>query len=89
MALTNEQRVELDKFGSANVRMKLAPVGPGRGAIVHGFENGLLTRGDVEDWLAQKNLEETTERQRTLRWAIIAGVAAIAGVLVGIAALVR
>jgi hypothetical protein len=40
--LTIEQRAELESLGAANVRMKLIPAGPGRGATVYGFKCGTL-----------------------------------------------
>jgi hypothetical protein len=38
----------------------------------------------VEDWLAEKQAEVAKNQRQTLQWAIIAGLAAIAGVVVGI-----
>lgn len=52
-----------------------------------GFQGDRLTRGDIEDWLADKHVQEASERRRTLRWAIIAAVVGIASALVGIAAI--
>jgi len=50
---------------------------------------GLLQRSDVEGWLAQnhieevaKNIEEATMQRSTLTWAKIAGIGAIAGVII-------
>jgi hypothetical protein len=43
---------------------------------------GLLTRSDVEDWLAEKHIEEAAMQRSTLTWAKIAGIAAIVGVIV-------
>lgn len=90
MALTEKQRAELEALGPETVRIKLLQSGADPGASVHGFVTGpyrALTRSDVEAWLPEKSAQEATERRRTLRWAIIAGVAAIAGVLVSIAAI--
>ena len=57
--------------------------GPGRGAAVSGFKSAPLgiNRGDIEDWLAEKHVEEATQRKSTLQWAKIAGWAGIAGAL--------
>jgi hypothetical protein len=99
MALTDEQRAELEALGPETVRAKLIQGGPGHGASVAGFKSGhpgglggLLTRGDVEDWLAEKHGEEARERKQTLRWATIAAWAGIAGVIatviIGIASII-
>ena len=85
--LTAEQRDELEAHGPSTVRTKLLQSGPGRGASVSGFKCGDLTRGDVEDWLSEKHLEETNLQNDTLRWARIAGWAGIASVLVGLFAI--
>ncbi len=84
--LTPEQRAELEAYGPEVVQAKLMHAGPGRGAAVLGFDTAKLglNRGDVEDWLAEKHVVESRERKSTLRWAKIAGWAAIAGVLIGI-----
>jgi hypothetical protein len=41
-------------------------------------------RGDVDDWLTQQNAKEAADQKNTLRWAMIAGWAAVASVIVGI-----
>jgi len=86
MALSREQRAELNALGPDNVRQKLFESGAGRGALVRGFRCGDIGRGDIEDWLAEKYVEETAMQRGTLRWAQIAGCAGIAGVVVGVAA---
>jgi hypothetical protein len=86
MALTPEQRAELEAHGPDTVRIKLLQGSADRGAAIPGFTTGpyrALTRSDVEDWLAEKQVEAARVQQRTLRWAIIAGCAGIAGVVVG------
>jgi hypothetical protein len=40
------------------------------------------TRGDVEDWLREKERETERVMRATLKWAKIAGVAAIISVIV-------
>jgi hypothetical protein len=65
--LTKEQRAELETYGPEVVRARLIHSGPGRGASVAGFEtsNLGLNRGDVEDWLAEKQVVEARlERER-------------------------
>jgi hypothetical protein len=84
--LTAEQRAELDALSPETVRLKLLQGGADPGAAVHGFVTGTyraFTRSDVESWLAEKNAQEATERQQTLRWAITAGDASIASVVIG------
>src|SRR6266404_3414497 len=54
MALSREQRAELESRGADNVRQKLFESGSGRGAVVRGFKCGEIERGEVEDWLAEK-----------------------------------
>jgi hypothetical protein len=46
-----------------------------------------INRGDLEDWLIEKHREETKLQVGTLRWAKIAGWAAIIGVIVGVIAI--
>jgi hypothetical protein len=77
MALLEEQRRELDRLTIENVRLKLAYSPVERGAVVPGLGDGMLLRGDVEDWLAEMARLEAKERALTLRWARIAGWAGI------------
>jgi hypothetical protein len=79
--LTPDQRKELENLGAATIRFKLLQSGGGRGAAVTGFTCGEISRGDVEDWLVEKNREETALQDKTLFWARIAGVAGVAGVI--------
>jgi hypothetical protein len=87
--MTDAQRAELEALGPEMVQAKLSQAGSGRGAAVAGFKTGAgatgyLSRGDIEDWLADKYAQE---RKQTLRWAKIAGWAAIISVIVGTAAI--
>jgi|SRR6266404_2926276 hypothetical protein len=84
MALSREQRAELESRGADNVRQKLFESGSGRGAVVRGFKCGEIERGEVEDWLAEKYREEAAVQRSTLRWAQIAGWAGLAGVVASI-----
>jgi hypothetical protein len=79
--LSNEQRAELEALGAATVRLKLTQYGAGRGASISGFKCGDITRGNIEDWLVEKNAEEMTLQRGTLRWAKIAGWAGIISVI--------
>jgi hypothetical protein len=88
MPLTPEQRAELEEHGPQNIRFKLPQHGGGRGAAIPGFKCGDITRGDIDDWLAEKSRIETAQQAATLKWAKIAGWAGIASVIltaVGIA----
>jgi hypothetical protein len=79
--LTTEQRAELEHHGAASIRFKLTQYGAGRPAAISGFKCGDITRGDIEDWLAEKNAEETAQQSAILRWARIAGWAGIVSVI--------
>src|SRR5262245_66352646 len=48
-----------------------------RGAVVSGLGDGMIVRGDVEDWLAEMARLEAKERAATLRWARIASWAGV------------
>lgn len=92
MGLTNEQRAELEALGAETVRAKLIQPGAGRGAALSGFKTGILggqlTRGDVEDWLAEQHIAEALIQSGTLRWAKVAGWAGIASALIGVASII-
>jgi hypothetical protein len=80
--LTEEQHTELEALAPATVRLKLVQGGAGRGATISGFKCGDITRGDIDDWLIEKNVEEVALQQGTLRWAKIAGWSGIVSVVV-------
>jgi len=83
--LTDAQRKELERNGTSNVRFKLSSYGGGRASALTGAYPGeVMTRGDVEDWLAERAIEETEMARSTLRWAKIAGWAGIAGAVLGL-----
>ena len=77
MALSEEQRRELDRLTIENVRLRLANSAAEREAVVPGLGDGMILRGDVEDWLAEMARLDAKERAATLRWARIAGWAGI------------
>ena len=86
MALTPEQRAELEANGPDLVRTKLLQGGADKGASIPGFNSGpfrALTRSDIEDWLVEKHAQDLRTQDSILRWAKIAGVAAIVGIIVG------
>jgi hypothetical protein len=82
MALTLEQRAELETLGSGTVRTKLIQPGHGAGAALQGFKTAPLglTRSDVEDWLAEQHTKEEQRERSILFWARLAGIVAIIGV---------
>jgi CHASE3 domain sensor protein len=88
MGLTTEQKAELERLGAATVRMKLVQPGAGAGAALAGFKSGFITRSDVEEWLSEQNAKEDRRQNATLRWARIAGWAAIAAVALAIVGMV-
>ena len=88
MALTDKQKAELERNGVANVRLKLASYGGGRASALSGAYPGEeMTRGDVEDWLAEQAQAEAAMAQGTLRWAKIAGIMSIISVGLAVVAI--
>ena len=83
MTLNNEQRAELEDLAPDTVRLMLLQGGAGRGASISGFKCGDITRGDINDWLIDKNIEEVALQRAILRWAKIAGCTGILGVIIG------
>jgi hypothetical protein len=88
MVLAVETRRELDRLGTDNVTLKLQYAGPGRGSVVPGLLDGMISRGDVEDWLAERSREATKLQSDTLWWAKaaawIAGISILVSVLVSL-----
>lgn len=81
MPLSVEERKKLDELGVYNVQLKLQYAGPGEGSVVPGLLNGMVLRGDVERWLAEKNAQADKLQSQTLAWtkrATWAGLGAIA-----------
>jgi hypothetical protein len=52
-----------------------------------GFRADRLTRGDIEAWFAGKHVHEAVSGSRSLRLAMIAGWAGVAGAVVGVASI--
>lgn len=75
--LTDEQRKELEALGARYVGTKISTSGAGRGASIGGFKCGEMTRGEIEDWLVEKNSEESKLNRTVLFWERVAGVGAI------------
>jgi hypothetical protein len=87
MALDPLIRAELERLGPANVKELLRTgAGSGRNAPVAVQLAGVPDpiRGDVEDWLREKEREGEAVTRDTLKWAKTAGIAAIIGVVAGI-----
>jgi hypothetical protein len=82
MTLSSKQRAELEALAPATVRVMLLQFGPDRGSSITGFKCGEIAKGDIDDWLIEKNIEETAVQLGTLRWAKIAGLAGILSVVV-------
>jgi hypothetical protein len=86
MTLSNADRAELDRLGIENVKLKLGHAGPGSGSTVPGLGQAFgMTRGDVEDWLAEQDREAAKQRVDTLWWAKTAAWISALGILVAIA----
>ncbi len=78
--LTDEQRAEFEALGAEWVRSRLAFAGSGREAAVYGFKKGVPTRGDVTNWLMEKEAQAKVQKsdwQEIGRWAIAAVVVSI------------
>ena len=83
--LSNEQRKELKSWGTATLRAHLAsyPI-TGAGASIPGFKSGEMTRGDITDWLIERTKVEQRQQTAILVSAIVAGVASVLAVVIGI-----
>jgi len=89
--LTDDQRAELERLGTAYVRLKIvnyAGGNTGRESMIGGFDTGAMKRKAIEDWLvtrsAQEDAEQAKKQADILKWAKIAAWAAIAGVAITI-----
>jgi hypothetical protein len=80
-------RAELNRLGVWAVHKKLDQAGVGHGGSVHGFVSGAIERRFIEEWLAAREEAEARRQRATLRWARIAGLLAMLGILIGIASL--
>jgi|HubBroStandDraft_4_1064222.scaffolds.fasta_scaffold146036_2 hypothetical protein len=85
MPLSESDRAELERLGVDNVRQRLVP-GSGGGSVVPGLGPGFgMTRGDVEEWLAEKSQEATKLQRDILWWAKAATWIGVTNILVMIA----
>ena len=84
--LTPPQLAELETLGPYIVRLRLqVATVRDRNAQMTGFRSGLMTRGEVEDWVSQKDREDAERERATTKQARIA-VAGIVGVIATITA---
>jgi hypothetical protein len=83
LMLTEADRAELKRFGTENVRTKLQSWSGSRSSALTDFLGSSVnvTRGDVEDWLAEQAVAEAAQQRETLNWAKIAGKTAIGAVI--------
>jgi hypothetical protein len=82
MPLTFDQQRECERQGPDNVRRQLAYAGANPGSVVPGLGDGMMTRGDVQEWLAEierKSAEE--QKEATASTLFCAKVAAWAGII--------
>ena len=86
MALAEDQRAYLERAGVDVVRIKLHghTVGWNNDKVAFSREM-VLTRVDIEEWLAEKTMAQEKQNRLTLLWARIAGCSGIIGALVGLA----
>ena len=83
MALSENDRANLDRLGIENVRLKLTYTGPGPGLLAPGLGPGLdMTRDDVEEWLAEQSRKAAKQQDDILWWAKAATWVAAIGVVV-------
>ena len=66
MPLSDADSEELERLAPDKIRSKLASAGVGRGATVPGLGDGMMLRGDVEDWLAERDRESAKREADTL-----------------------
>ena len=83
--LSRGQRKELKSWGTATLRSHLASYpGTGPGASIPGFKAGDITRSDITDWLVERTKIEQRQQTAILVSAIIAAVASVLAVVIGI-----
>ena len=85
MPLSESDRAELERLGVDNVRQRLVP-GSGGGSVVPDLGPGFgMTRGDVEEWLAEKSQEAAKLQLKILWWARAAFWVGVTSILVTLA----
>jgi hypothetical protein len=84
MSLTRKQRAELEALGPELIRQKILETkGVAPGTAVKGFKTAsYLHRGELEDWLIEKQGEGTIVQRYTLWAAVIAAGVGIVSLLV-------
>ena len=86
MPLSQSDRAELDRLGADNVRHRLSYAGPSKDAVITSLGPGFcMTRGDVEEWLAEKSQEDSKLQHDILWWAKAATWIGVRSILVMIA----
>jgi len=86
MPLSPSDRAELGRLGADNVRHRLSYAGPSRDAVITSLGPGFgMTRGDVEEWLAEKSQEDSKLKHDILWWAKAATWVGVTSILVMIA----
>jgi hypothetical protein len=86
MPLSPSDRTELERLGADNVRHRLSYSGPSKEAVIGAFGPGFgMTRGDVEEWLAEKSQEAAKLQLNILWWAKAAAWISATSILVMIA----
>lgn len=92
MGLTDQQRAQLEALGLRNVELKLASSDTNPGGLVKHIVFDAVLRRDIDAWVAEQSFADAKERAETLRlaklahdeqgealrWAKIAGWAALA-----------
>ena len=85
MALSEKDPAKLDQLGIENVKLKLAYAGPGPQSAVPGLGLGLdMTRGHIEEWLAEQSHKAIKQQDDILWWARAATWVAVGGIVIAI-----
>jgi hypothetical protein len=85
VTLSPAQRATLDGLRSEDLRQQLNYAGASMGAVVPGLGDGMISRGDVLAYLAERDKREAKSQRRRDTWQkiwvslVIAGVSGLAG----------
>ena len=77
--LTEVQRSVLEEMAAPNVRTHLLHFGAVAARMWAASKCGHINRGEIVDWLAAKHQHDESRQRWILFWAVIGGVAGMAG----------
>jgi hypothetical protein len=81
MPLSESEQAELKRLSPRIVEAKLQKAGASPYAVVPGLGNGLMLRGDVEDWLAQQYRRSSRLKKLGALFTFAVTVATILGMI--------